>query len=181
MPKFAALKVSKEQFMENITGYNEKNELATFASGCFWNVQESFGNLRGVIKTTVGYTGGHTENPTYEAVCSDKTGHAEVVQIEYNPAVISYRKLLQIFWQNHDPTTLNRQGPDTGSQYRSAIFYHTLEQKRSADISMKNLKKSGKYGGKSIVTDIKPAEAFYPAEEYHQKYLKKRGVGTCKV
>lgn len=160
---------------------NEKTELATFGAGCFWDVEEVFGNLKGVIKTTVGYIGGHTENPTYEKVCSGETRHAESVEVEYDPKMISYDELLKTFWENHDPTTLNKQGPDVGSQYRSAIFYHTPEQKRLAETSMKNLEKSGKYGGKNIVTEILPTKTFYPAEEYHQKYLSKRGLGTPRV
>ena len=155
--------------------------LATFAAGCFWGVEETFGNLKGVLKTRVGYTGGHTENPTYEKVCTDKTGHAEAIELEYDPSVISYEKLLEIFWENHDPTALNRQGPDMGSQYRSAVFYHTYEQKILAEKFKKNLESSEKFISKDIITEILPATVFYSAEECHQKYLAKRGLGTCKI
>lgn len=157
-----------------------KTELATFAAGCFWGVEELFRTRKGVLKTTVGYMGGKKEHPTYEDVCSDTTGHAEAVQIEYDPSQISYEELLQIFWENHNPTTPNRQGPDVGSQYRSVIFYHTPEQKTRAQESKETLEKSGKYKT-PIVTEILAAEPFYPAEDYHQQYLEKRGLGSCHV
>jgi len=155
-----------------------KTEKATFAAGCFWGVEETFRMVKGVISTKVGYTGGHHENPTYEEVCTDKTGHAEAVQIEFDPTKITYEHLLDIFWDNHDPTTLNRQGPDIGIQYRSAIFYHNTKQKAAATKSKNKLQKAA-YKNKKIVTEITPAAEFYVAEEYHQQYLKKRGMTTC--
>jgi peptide-methionine (S)-S-oxide reductase len=152
--------------------------LATFAAGCFWGVEETFRTVKGVNATAVGYSGGTMVNPTYEDVCTDRTGHAEVAQVEYDPAQVSYEELLKVFWDNHDPTTLNRQGPDVGTQYRSAIFYHTPEQKAAAEDSKKELQKSGKYK-RPIVTEITPAGPFYRAEEYHQQYLSKRGLRQC--
>ena len=154
-----------------------KHERAIFAAGCFWGVEEAFRNIKGVISTRVGYTGGKTDNPTYESVCTDKTGHAEAVEVEYDTSLVSYDELLDTFWKIHDPTTLNRQGPDIGTQYRSAIFYDNAGQKASAIASKKKLETSGKYK-KAIVTDITPAAEFYPAEEYHQKYYMKHG-GQC--
>ena len=153
-------------------------EKATFGAGCFWHVEEAFRHLKGVTATTAGYMGGTLKNPTYEDVCTDKTGHAEVVEILYHPETISYEELLNVFWDIHDPTTKNRQGPDVGTQYRSAIFYHTLEQKAMAEASKKNLEQSRKYK-KKIVTEITKATAFYPAEEYHQQYLAKHGLAAC--
>lgn len=153
-------------------------EKATFAAGCFWGVEETFRQLKGVKSTSVGYTGGHLERPTYEDVCSDGTGHAEAVEIIFDPAEISYEELLKIFWENHNPTTRNRQGPDIGSQYRSAIFFHTPEQEKKAKKSKEQLELSGKYQN-LIVTEIVPASKFYEAEEYHQQYLLKRGLGSC--
>ena len=158
-----------------------RTETATFAAGCFWHVEERFRTLSGVKSTLAGYTGGEMENPTYEDVCSDGTGHAEAVQVEFNPGEISYEKLLEVFWSNHNPTTLNRQGPDTGTQYRSAIFYHTPAQKKLAEKSKEKLAKSGKFGGREIVTQIVPAVQFYKAEDYHQKYLMKRGLDNCHI
>lgn len=155
-------------------------ELATFAAGCFWGVEEAFRQIKGVKSTIVGYTGGTFEGPTYADVCSDRTGHAEAVQIAYDPKVVSYRELLDVFWSNHDPTTMNRQGPDIGSQYRSMIFYHTPEQEAIARKSKEELERSGRFGNK-IVTEIVPARMFYKAEEYHQKYYEKRGGGSCYV
>ncbi len=149
-------------------------EKATFAAGCFWGVEETFRTVEGVLKTTVGYSGGTLENPTYEEVCTDRTGHAEVVLVEYDPAQVSYEQLLDVFWSAHDPTTLNRQGPDSGKQYRSAIFYHTPAQKVTAEASKERLSKSGRFK-RPIVTEITAAAPFYPAEEYHQQYLLKRG------
>lgn len=146
---------------------NTKTETATFAAGCFWGVEEIFRKTKGVTSTMVGYTGGKMKNPSYEDVCSDTTGHAEAVQIEFDPKKIPYEKLLDIFWQNHDPTQLNRQGPDIGTQYRSAVFYHNERQKKAAIKSREML--SGKYN-KPIATEIVPAAGFYKAEEYHQKY-----------
>ncbi len=152
--------------------------MATFGAGCFWGVEELYREIQGVQETAVGYMGGTIENPTYEVVCSDRSGHAEVVQVTYNPKEVSYEKLLEIFWENHDPTTPNRQGPDIGTQYRSVVFYHTVAQKVAAESSKAMIEISGKYK-KPIVTQIVPAETFYRAEEYHQKYLEKRGLGTC--
>lgn len=156
-------------------------EKATFAAGCFWGVEELYRTHKGVHKTTVGYTGGHKEHPSYEEVCADDTGHAEAVEIVYDPGEVSYEELLNIFWENHDPTTPNRQGPDIGTQYRSVIFYHTPEQQRLAEKSKTARQASDAFRGKTIVTEIVPAETFYPAEEYHQQYLAKRGLGTCHI
>lgn len=153
-------------------------EKAIFAAGCFWHVEEAFRQLKGVVSTTVGYIGGTTKNPTYEDVCTDNTGHAEAVEITFDPKKISYEELLSVFWDIHDPTTKNRQGPDIGTQYRSAIFYHSEEQKKQAEQSKKNLELSGKIR-KKIVTEIQKATIFYPAEEYHQHYLLKHGVASC--
>ncbi len=157
-----------------------KFEKATFAAGCFWSVEEAFHGVKGVLKTTVGYTGGKIKNPTYEQVCTDKTGHAEAVEIEFDPKIISYEKLLDIFWECHDPTQLNRQGPDEGMQYRTAIFYHSEEQNKLAVASQRKFEKLGKYD-QPIVTEIVPATFFYRAEDYHQQYLAKRGMKTCRV
>jgi peptide-methionine (S)-S-oxide reductase len=153
-------------------------EKATFAAGCFWGVEAAFRQLKGVLATTVGYSGGHTKSPTYEEVCSDRTGHAEVVLVEYNPFVISYEQLLNLFWEIHDPTQLNRQGPDVGSQYRSVIFYHTPEQMAAALVSKEKAQKKQK---KPIVTEVRAAEGFYRAEDYHQQYLEKRGLASCNL
>jgi len=153
--------------------------VATFAAGCFWGVEARFRAVPGVLDTMVGYTGGHTENPTYEEVCSHTTGHAEAVQVTFDPGKVTFEALLAIFWNLHDPTTRNRQGPDVGSQYRSAIFTHTPEQKRAAEASKRRLAESGKHGAKPIVTEITPATTFWRAEEYHQRYLEKRGQGAC--
>jgi peptide-methionine (S)-S-oxide reductase len=154
-------------------------EKATFAAGCFWGVEAIFRQLEGVKSTYVGYTGGITENPTYEDICTDKTAHAEAVEIMYDPARISYQDLLEVFWQQHNPTTLNRQGPDIGAQYRSAIFYHNQAQKEAALISKALLQQSEVYHNQLIVTEISPAGVFYKAEEYHQQYLEKRGFSSC--
>jgi len=147
---------------------------ATFAAGCFWHVEDLLSKTKGVKSTQVGYIGGQLSNPTYEEVCTDKTGHAEAVEVEYNPDEISYEKLLDVFWNNHNPTTLNRQGPDVGIQYRSVIFYHNDEQKEIAEKSKQKLDKSGQYD-RPVVTEIVPTPVFYKAEEYHQKYFKKHG------
>ena len=149
---------------------------ATFAAGCFWHVEEAFRNHPGVITTEVGFMGGHTESPTYDDVCTDTTGHAEVVQVDFDPVRIEYVELLDIFWKTHDPTSLNRQGPDQGSQYRSTIFYHNSEQKEIAEESLK--KEQAKHK-RPLVTEIAPAQKFYPAEEYHQQYLAKKGLAHC--
>ncbi|MFQ3550060.1 MAG: peptide-methionine (S)-S-oxide reductase MsrA [Armatimonadota bacterium] len=155
-------------------------EKATFAAGCFWGVEETFRNINGVISTRVGYTGGNFDNPTYEDVCSGKTNHAEAVEIEFDEHIISYETLLDIFWKMHNPTTLNRQGPDIGTQYRSAIFYHNDHQRETAEISKKALEESNIYSN-PIVTKITQAGTFWEAEEYHQKYLMKRGKGSCHI
>jgi peptide-methionine (S)-S-oxide reductase len=153
-------------------------EKATFAAGCFWGVEETFRTRDGVLSTRVGYTGGHLENPTYDAVCTDTTGHAEAVEVEYDPDKISYEDLLELFWQSHNPTTLNRQGPDIGRQYRSAIYYHNDAQKAAAIASKARWDASGEFD-RPIVTEIAEAEVFYPAEDYHQQYLAKRGLSHC--
>ncbi len=153
-------------------------ERAVFAAGCFWGVEETFRTVDGVVSTRVGYTGGTTVNPTYEDVCGHDTGHAEAVEVIFDPNKVSYRELLNIFWDIHDPTTLNRQGPDVGSQYRSAVFYTTAAQEREARESMKEVEKTGIYS-RQIVTEIAPADEFYEAEDYHQKYLMKRGRKYC--
>jgi peptide-methionine (S)-S-oxide reductase len=151
---------------------------ATFAAGCFWGVEEAFRQVPGVTGTAVGYEGGTTDHPTYEDVCKDTTGHAEVVEVEYDPDKVSYEQLLDVFWANHDPTQLNRQGPDFGTQYRSAIFYHTPEQRAAAEASKAALQASGRFR-RPVVTEITPAGPFWRAEEYHQRYLQKRGRGSC--
>ena len=153
---------------------------ATFGAGCFWGVEAAFRQINGVTSTQVGYLGGDYENPSYSDVCTGRTGHAEVVEVEYDPAIVSYEDLLKVFWENHDPTTLNRQGPDTGTQYRSAIFFHTPEQEIVARESKDKLQSSGRFK-KPIVTEMTPASTFYKAEEYHQQYLEKRGLASCHV
>jgi len=152
-------------------------EIATFAAGCFWGVEDAFMKVRGVKSTRVGYTGGNLTNPTYEDVCTDRTGHAEAIQLKYDPKEISYKELLELFWSLHNPTTVNRQGPDIGTQYRSSIFYHTSEQEKIANEVKQDLDDS-KFQNK-IVTEIIAASTFYPAEEYHQKYYQKIGGGSC--
>lgn len=153
---------------------------ATFGAGCFWGVEETFRKLPGVIDTTVGYMGGEFTNPTYDDVCTDTTGHAEVVHITYDAEKISYNDLLKIFWESHNPTTPNQQGPDIGSQYRSVIFYHNEDQQNQAEQSKKMVEASHKYQ-KPIVTQIVPATTFYKAEEYHQRYLEKKGLASCHI
>lgn len=153
---------------------------ATFAAGCFWGVEATFRQLPGVISTRVGYIGGKHQNPTYKDVCTDATGHAEAVEVEYDPARISYEQLLDVFWENHDPTQLNRQGPDWGTQYRSAIFFDSPEQEAAAKASKDKLEKSHRFN-KPIVTQIVPATTFYQAEDYHQQYLEKRGLASCHI
>jgi peptide-methionine (S)-S-oxide reductase len=155
-------------------------EKATFGAGCFWGVEADFRQVKGVISTAVGYEGGTFSNPTYRDVCSHKTGHVEVVEVDYDPSRVSYEDLLKVFWDNHDPTTLNRQGPDVGSQYRSVIFYHTPEQQAAALASKEKLTSRGRYR-RPIVTQIVPASPFYRAEEYHQQYLEKRGLSQCNL
>ncbi len=171
-PKQAQPTEAKELPMETDT--------ATFAAGCFWGVQAEFDKVEGVVQTAVGYTGGKTEKPTYKEVCSDATGHAEAVQVVYDPAVVTYEQLLDRFWSMHDPTTLNRQGPDFGSQYRSAVFYHSPEQESTAVAAKEKLEKGHRFR-RPIVTQIVPAVVFWPAEEYHQKYFKKHGGGSCHI
>ena len=153
---------------------------ANFAAGCFWGVEAAFRQVEGVLETAVGYSGGRLENPSYEDVCSGKTGHAETVEVEYDPSRVSYERLLDVFWENHDPTTLNRQGPDVGEQYRSAIFFHTPDQQAAASTSKEKLETSGKYK-RPIVTQIQPASRFWRAEEYHQRYLEKHGLAHCRI
>ncbi len=155
-------------------------EMATFAAGCFWGVEAAFRRVDGVTATAAGYSGGTTENPTYRDVCSGHTGHAEVVQVEFDPKRVSYETLLDVFWEVHDPTTLNRQGPDIGTQYRSAIFTHGPEQAAAARASKDRLQASGRVRG-PIVTEIAPASAFYMAEDYHQQYLEKRGAAASRL
>lgn len=155
-------------------------EKATFAAGCFWGVEANFRKVKGVIATAVGYTGGNFENPTYKDVCTGRTGHAEAVDILFDPAVVSYEQLLEVFWNIHDPTTTNRQGPDIGTQYRSAIFYHNEEQRSTTIASKERAQSSGKFK-KPIVTEIVPASTFYRAEEYHQQYFEKGGMGGCRI
>jgi peptide-methionine (S)-S-oxide reductase len=153
---------------------------ATFAAGCFWGVEATFRQLPGVISTRVGYTGGNSVNPTYHDVCTNRTGHAEAVEVDYDPSKISYDQLLNVFWENHDPTQLNRQGPDWGTQYRSAIFYHSPEQETAAKKSKEALAQSSRFH-KPVVTQIVPATTFYEAEDYHQQYLEKRGLASCHI
>ena len=159
---------------------NNKPELATFAAGCFWGVEATFRDIPGVISTSVGYTGGHTTSPTYREVCDHGTGHAEAVRVEYDPMIVTYKELLRAFWEMHDPTTVDRQGPDVGSQYRSAIFYFTPEQQSDAIDSMREEQASGNVS-RPIVTQIVPATTFWLAEEYHQQYLEKRGQASCHI
>jgi peptide-methionine (S)-S-oxide reductase len=155
-------------------------EKATFAAGCFWGVEAAFRQLKGVKSTAVGYIGGHTKDPTYKQVCTDRTGHAEAVEVEFDPAEVSYEQLLDTFWQNHDPTQRNRQGPDVGSQYRSAVFFHSPEQQAAAIRSKQQLDASGKWS-RPIATEIVPAAEFNRAEDYHQQYLEKRGLASCHI
>src|SRR6202162_369517 len=153
---------------------------ATFGAGCFWGVEEAFREIPGVISTAVGYTGGTLNHPTYQDVCSGKTGHAEALEVEFDPERVSYPELLAVFWKSHDPTTLNRQGPDVGSQYRSAIFFHDPQQEAAARASKDVLIKEGVFK-RPIVTEIAPASEFYRAEEYHQKYFEKQGIKSCHI
>lgn len=151
---------------------------ATFAAGCFWGVEDAFRQVKGVKSTTVGYTGGITKSPTYKEVCTGRTGHAEAVEVEFDPAEVSYIELLAVFWKSHDPTTMNRQGPDVGTQYRSGIFFHDAEQEKAARDSKAVLEKQGVFK-RPIVTDITPASEFYRAEDYHQQYFEKQGIKAC--
>jgi peptide-methionine (S)-S-oxide reductase len=159
-------------------GTNTAHEIATFGAGCFWGVEAAFRRLAGVVSTRVGYAGGDKRNPTYKDVCTDTTGHAEVVEVTFDPAVISYHDLLNVFWENHDPTTKNRQGPDVGKQYRSVIFFHSPEQEAEAKASRDEAQKHVK---RPIVTEIVPAQEFWAAEDYHQQYLEKRGLAHCHI
>ncbi len=155
-------------------------ESATFGAGCFWGVEEAFRNIEGVTDTAVGYSGGTIERPTYKDVCSGRTGHAEVVQVRFDPDRVSYEQLLDVFWSIHDPTQLNRQGPDVGTQYRSVIFHHTPEQEAAARASRENLEASGRLR-RPVVTEITPAAAFWRAEEYHQQYIARGGKAACAI
>ena len=155
-------------------------EKATFGAGCFWGVEAAFRQVKGVKATAVGYAGGTTKNPTYEQVCTGRTGHAEVVQVDFDPAEVSYDDLLEVFWGNHDPTQLNRQGPDVGAQYRSVIFFHSPEQETAARASKEKLAASGRYR-RPIVTEIVAAPEFWRAEDYHQQYLERRGLSHCRI
>lgn len=153
---------------------------AMFGAGCFWGVEIAFANVEGVATTTVGYSGGTVENPTYADVCTGTTGHAEVVELEFDPTRVSYDQLLDVFWANHDPTTPNRQGPDVGTQYRSAIYFYTPEQEAAAQASKAKLEATGRFG-RPVVTEVAPASTFYRAEDYHQRYLEKKGLATCRI
>ena len=155
-------------------------EIATFGAGCFWGVEAAFRRVPGVVDAVSGYSGGHAENPTYKEVCTDRTGHAEVVQVTFDPARVSYEQLLEVFWKIHDPTQVNRQGPDFGRQYRTAIFYHTPEQQALALKSKQALEASGKLQ-RPVATEITPAGTFWRAEEYHQRYLEKKGQESCHI
>lgn len=162
------------------TTNNSQSQLATFGAGCFWGVEAAFRRTPGVLATAVGYAGGHTKNPTYKEVCSDRTGHVEVVQVEFDPSQVTYEQLLEVFWNSHNPTQVNRQGPDHGSQYRTVIFYHSDEQKAAAEKSKAELDASGHFG-RPIATQIEAAPTFYFAEDYHQQYLEKRGLASCHI
>ena len=153
-------------------------EKATFGAGCFWGVEAAYRQIQGVQSTAVGYAGGSADNPTYKQVCTGRTGHAEVVEVTFDPQRVSYEELLDVFWANHDPTTLNRQGPDVGTQYRSAIFFHSPEQEKAARASLERHQENL---ARPIVTQVEPASTFYMAEDYHQQYLEKRGLSTCKI
>jgi peptide-methionine (S)-S-oxide reductase len=165
------MKVSEERLM---------SEIATFGAGCFWGVEANFRRVPGVIEVVSGYSGGHMENPSYRDVCTDTTGHAEVVQVTFDPAKVSYEQLLDVFWKIHDPTQVNRQGPDFGKQYRTAIFFHSPKQEAAAKKSKQALDAGGKFRH-PIATEITPAGPFWPAEEYHQRYLEKRGATDCHI
>ena len=156
-------------------------EKATFGAGCFWGVEAAFAAIPGVTATAVGYEGGKLDNPTYKDVCTDSTGHAEVVEVDFDPSVVSYDKILDAFFELHDPTTMNRQGPDWGTQYRSAIFVHSQLQEELALAKIEQLTAEGKFNPKRIVTKVEPAQTFWRAEEYHQQYLKKRGLASCHI
>jgi peptide-methionine (S)-S-oxide reductase len=158
----------------------QMSEKATFAAGCFWGVEATFRQLKGVLSTRVGYIGGSVSNPSYKQVCTDTTGHAEAVEVTYDPALVNYNDLLSVFWENHDPTQVNRQGPDHGTQYRTAIFFHSPEQQKLSEASKRELDESRRFS-RPIATNIVPATEFWPAEEYHQQYLEKRGLSSCHI
>lgn len=166
--------------MNDANNHDANNHKATFAAGCFWGVEAEFRATPGVVATRVGYTGGTKADPTYEQVCSGRTGHAEAVEVVYDPERLSYDDLLEVFWDNHDPTTPNRQGPDIGTQYRSAIFFHDEDQLRAASASKERLQGSGRFK-RPVVTEITEASEFFEAEDYHQQYLEKRGLATCRI
>ena len=155
-------------------------EIATFGAGCFWGIEAAFRRVPGVLDAVAGYSGGHTQNPSYHEVCTDTTGHAEVVQVTFDPEKVSYDQLLNVFWTIHDPTQVNRQGPDYGAQYRTAIFFHSPEQEAAAKKSKQALEASGKLR-RPVATEITPAGPFWRAEEYHQRYLEKRGAASCHI
>lgn len=155
-------------------------EKATFAAGCFWGVEAEFRMVPGVVATAVGYEGGSRDNPTYKEVCSGRTGHAEAVEVEFDPDRVTYEQLLTVFWENHDPTQVDRQGPDVGTQYRTAIFFHSPEQEKAATISKDDLEASGRFR-RPVATGIVPSIGFWKAEDYHQQYLEKRGLATCHI
>jgi peptide-methionine (S)-S-oxide reductase len=165
---------------EHVTQDKTTLEKATFGAGCFWGVEAAFRQIKGVVSTAVGFSGGNYDKPSYHDVCTGRTGHAEVVEVTYDPARVSYEDLLKVFWENHNPTTLNRQGWDVGTQYRSAIYFHNATQEAAARASKEQLEKSGKYR-KPIVTEVTPASTFYMAEDYHQQYLEKRGLSSCHI
>lgn len=189
-PTTMAKKTARKTAATKASSKSAKTEMATFAAGCFWGVEELYRVLPGVLSTRVGYTGGTVPKASYEDVCTGSTGHAEAVEITYDPTKVSFDQLLQLFWENHDPTTMNRQGPDLGTQYRSAIFYHSDAQKKTAEASKREMQAAldtassnsllNKITGKrKVVTQILPAATFWPAEEYHQQYLAKRGAKVC--
>jgi peptide-methionine (S)-S-oxide reductase len=159
---------------------SERLQTATFAAGCFWGIEQAFRQVDGVVDAAVGYAGGHTDNPSYQQVCGGGTGHAEVVQVTFDPQRVSYADLVGVFWQIHDPTQVNRQGPDVGTQYRSAIFFHSDEQRSVAEASKEALENSGRLP-RPVATEITAAGPFWPAEDYHQQYLAKRGLGSCHI
>lgn len=173
-PSEKQITTDKQAKMTNEITYTGQKDTATFANGCFWCTEAIFEELKGVISATSGYTGGQTDNPTYKEVCSGETGHAECLQIIYDPSLISFDELLEVFWETHDPTTLNRQGADVGTQYRSGIFYHNQEQKEKAEKYKAELDKSGAWDN-PVVTEIVPAAVFYKAEDYHQNYFNDNG------